>query len=140
MPLQENYRCHTCLRLIPFECLYLRLAEMPAEGYLERPQHDSSVVKQLSPNCLLCKPAVIRLVLSPSAGILSPLALLLIKETVFLVLENRQASERQERAHKSRCPFVTCPEPGGYRARLRVPVSLWPGKRRDCVARSRGDP
>ena len=100
----------------------------------------AQLLSNCRPNVLLFKPAVIRLVLSPSAGILSPLALLLIKETVFLVLETRQASERQERAHKSRCPIVTCPEPGGNRARLRVPVSLWPGKRRDCVARSRGDP
>ena len=38
-------------------------------------------------------------------------ALLLIKETVFLLSENRQASERQEETDESTCPRVTCQEP-----------------------------
>ena len=37
--------------------------------------------------------------------------LLLIKETVFLLSEYRQASERQERAHTCTCPIVDCLEP-----------------------------
>ena len=52
-----------------------------------------------------------RVALSATAGILSALAPLLIKETVFLLLEYRQALERQELAHKSTCPIVICLEP-----------------------------
>ena len=51
-----------------------------------------------------------RVPLSSTAGILSALAPLLIKETVFLPSGCRQASERQELAHKSTCSIVICPE------------------------------
>ena len=61
-------------------------------------------------NVLLLRPARMRVALSATAGILSPLAPLLIKETVFLLSEYRQASVRQELAHKSTCPIVDCPE------------------------------
>ena len=49
-----------------------------------------------------------RVALPATAGILSVLALLLVKETVFLLSEYRQGSEL---AHKFTCSIVTCPEP-----------------------------
>ena len=55
--------------------------------------------------------ARMRVALSAAAGILSALALLLIKEIVFLLSEYRQAFERQELAHKSTCTIVIGPEP-----------------------------
>ena len=57
-----------------------------------------------------CKPARMRVALSATAGTPSALAPLLIKETVFFLSEYRQASERQELAHKSTCPAVVCTE------------------------------
>ena len=80
-----------------------------------------------------------RVALSATAGILSALAPLMIKETCFLLSENRQASERHELAHNSICPNVTRPEPE-IADLHRVPVSLWFGYRRDCDACSRGAP
>ena len=62
-------------------------------------------------NALLRTQARVRVALSSTANILSALALLLIKETVFLLSGYRQASERQELAHDSTCPFVICPKP-----------------------------
>ena len=53
---------------------------------------------------LLRKAARMRVSLSATAGILSALAPLLIKETVYLLSGYRQASERQELAHKCACP------------------------------------
>ena len=44
-------------------------------------------------------------------SILSALAPFLMKETVFLLSDYRQASERQELAHDSVCLTVICPEP-----------------------------
>ena len=72
-------------------------------------QHDCQA--SVDSNVLLRKPARMRIALSAIASILSALALLLIKETVFLLSEYRQASEREELAHKSTCPHVTCLEP-----------------------------
>ena len=60
---------------------------------------------------LLCKPGRLRVALSATAGSLSAVSPLLIEETVFLLMDFRQVSERQELAHKSTCPIVTCPEP-----------------------------
>ena len=57
-------------------------------------QHDCQAFVRSS--VLLYKPARIRVALSATKGILSALAPLLIKETVFLLSEHRQASERQE--------------------------------------------
>ena len=73
-------------------------------------QHDSEA--SVGSNVLHRKPARIRVVLSPTAGVLSALTPLLIKEASFLLSENRQSSEGQEHAHKSRCPWVTRPETG----------------------------
>ena len=60
---------------------------------------------------LLCNPARMRVAFSATAVILSALASLLMKETVFLLSEWRQASEQQELAPKCTCPTVDCPEP-----------------------------
>ena len=57
------------------------------------------------------KLARMRVSLCARAGILSALAPLLTEETVFLLSECRQASERQELSHDTRCPPVYCPEP-----------------------------
>ena len=62
-------------------------------------------------NVLLCKPARMRVALFATTGILSALALLLTKETVFPLSEYRQASERQELAHDSTCPIVIFLQP-----------------------------
>ena len=51
-----------------------------------------------------------RVALSATPGILSAVALLLVKETVFFMFECRQASERQELTHKSTCSIVLCLE------------------------------
>ena len=59
-------------------------------------QHDC----QASVGSNIFKQARMRVALSATAGILSALAPLLIKETVFFLSEYRQASERQELAHK----------------------------------------
>ena len=71
-------------------------------------QHDcqASVVSSV----LRGKPARMCVALSATADILFPLALLQIKETDFFQSEYRQASERQEVAHKSTCSLVFCPE------------------------------
>ena len=61
-------------------------------------------------NALRCKPARMRVALSATASILCALALLLIKETDFLMSECRQASERQEIAHKCTGSLVLCLE------------------------------
>ena len=74
-------------------------------------QHDCQA--SVGANVLLRKSARERVALSATAGTLSVLAPLFIKETVFLLLEYRQASDRQELVHKSTCPIVTCPEPDG---------------------------
>ena len=52
-----------------------------------------------------------RVALSATAGILSALALLLIKESAFLLSEYRQASERHELADKSTGPLGFGREP-----------------------------
>ena len=63
-------------------------------------------------SCVLCgKTTRIPVALSATASIPSALAPLLIKETVFLLSEFRQASERHELAHDSTCPILICPEP-----------------------------
>ena len=56
---------------------------------------------------MLCsaKPARMRVAFCATAGILSALAPLMIKETVFLLSECRQASGRQGLAHDSLCPL-----------------------------------
>ena len=72
-------------------------------------QHDS--LASVGSSVLFRKPGRMRVALSAIARVLSALTPLLIKEAGFLLSENRQASERQEHAHKSRCPIVTCPEP-----------------------------
>ena len=57
----------------------------------------STIAKPLSADCvLLRKPACMRVAFSATAGILSALVPLLVKETSFLLLEYRDASERQE--------------------------------------------
>ena len=85
-------------------------------------QHHSQA--SVGSNVLLRKPARMRVELSATEGVLSALTPLPIKEASFLLSENRQASERQEHAHKSRRPIVRAL---GYWVRLRVTVSLWPG-------------
>ena len=52
-----------------------------------------------------------RVTFSATASILSVLAPLWIKETVLLVSEYRQASERQELVHKCASPILECQEP-----------------------------
>ena len=60
-----------------------------------------------------------RVSFSATTGVLSALALLLIKETVFFLSEYRQASEQQELVHKCACPTV-------WNLRLvEASVSLW---------------
>ena len=71
-------------------------------------QHDCQAF--VGSSVLHCKPARLRVALCATAGSLSTLAPLLIKETVSLLMEFRQVSERQELAHKSTCPIVTCQE------------------------------
>ena len=78
--------------------------------------------------------------LSATAGILSALALLLIKETVFLLSEYRQASEQQELAHKSTCTIVICREPEFAFLDFEFPFLCGFGHGRICCACSRGDP
>ena len=78
-------------------------------------QHDCQAF--VGSSVLRGKPSRTRVSVPATAGILSALAPLLIKETVFLMSENRQASERQELAH-------TCGS----------------GYRRTCCACSCGDP
>ena len=48
---------------------------------------------------------------SHACRVVCHLASLLRKETVFLLSECRQASDRQELAHMCTCPIVDCPEP-----------------------------
>ena len=60
---------------------------------------------------LLCNPSRTRVALSATASNHSALAHLLIKRTVLLLSEYRQASERQEPVHKSTFPIEECPEP-----------------------------
>ena len=62
-------------------------------------QHDYQA--SVGSNVLLRKPAR---TLSATAGILSALAPLLIKETGLILSEHRQAFERQELARKSLAP------------------------------------
>ena len=71
-------------------------------------QHDCQNGSSVS----LCTPACMRVAFSATTVLLSALtlALLLIKETVFLS-GCRQASERQELPHKCTCPIVDCLEP-----------------------------
>ena len=72
----------------------------------------STIVKPLSAqSLLLCKPARMHVAFSATTGILSALAPLQVKETVFLLSEYRQASEQQELAHKCTGPIVDCLEP-----------------------------
>ena len=61
-------------------------------------QHDCHAF--VGSSVLPCKPARMRVALSATAGILSALAPLLFKETVFILL-----------VRKSTCPIVICPEP-----------------------------
>ena len=81
-----------------------------------------------------------RVALSATAGIFSALAPLLFKETVVLLSEYRQASERLT------SPIVTCPEPevadldGEAEVAVRVSVHLWLGYRLTRCAYPYGDP
>ena len=83
-----------------------------------------------------CKPARMRVAFCVPAGIISALALFLIKETIFSLSKYRQAPERQELAHASTCPIVTCLEPEV----AELSVFLWLGYGRICCACSRVDP
>ena len=75
---------------------------------------------------LLCKPSRTRVALSATASSLSALAHLLIKRTVILLSEYRQASERQEPVHKSTFPIKECPEPENVdQSGWGASVSLW---------------
>ena len=68
----------------------------------------STIAKLLSAqSVLLRKPVRMRVAVSATTGVLSALAPLLIKEAGVLLSEYRQASQRQEVAHKSTCPSVT---------------------------------
>ena len=71
-------------------------------------QHDNQAC--VGSSVLPCKPARMRVALSATAGVLSALAPLLMKETVLSLSEFRQAPERQELAHMPTGPMVTCPE------------------------------
>ena len=62
-------------------------------------QHDCQVF--VGSSILLGKLARMRVALSATAGILSALAPLFVKETDFPLSEYRHASEQQEVAHKS---------------------------------------
>ena len=72
----------------------------------------STIVKPLLAK-MFCsdKPSRMRVALSATAGILSALALLLVKETVFLFVGVPTGIRAIELANKSTCSIVTCPQP-----------------------------
>ena len=70
--------------------------------------------------------------LAASTGVLSALAPLLMKENGLLLSEFRQASERQELAHKSTWTIMTCPAPEVADLDFEFPFCLWLGDRRVC--------
>ena len=82
---------------------------------------------------LLRKPVRMRVALSAVAGILSASALLLIKDTVFLLSEYRQASERQELAHDSTCLISFCLEPEVADLDFEFPFLCFGYRRTCCV-------